>query len=154
MLPGHIVASEACCNVALTCAAPVEPTLYRMSKSAISLPLAQLNKGLCSVCSVEQVLDGVLKQQGGRVNTAKGWSVYPLCQACALRGVEAESVHQTKAQSKRSVRGLHWPHKLDTKPGKQTVHEAQHRLQTMGPGGTNTAPHEYPPLSHIVSTSS
>jgi hypothetical protein len=75
MPPGHISSSEVYCNVALTCAAPVEPTLYRMSKSAISLPLVQFNKGLCSVFGVEQVLDDALKQQGCSGNIAKGWSV-------------------------------------------------------------------------------
>jgi hypothetical protein len=111
-----------------------------MSKSAISLPLVQFNKGLCSVCGIEQVLDDAWKQQGCSGKTAKGCSVYPLCEASAVRGFEAASVRKTKAQSKRSVLA------------KKCV--GQHRLQTMGPGGINTAPHEYCPLSHKVSASS
>jgi hypothetical protein len=75
MPPGHNLSSEVYCNVALTCAAPVDPTLYRMSKSAISLPLVQFNKGLCSVCAFEQVLDDASRQQGCIGNIAKGWSV-------------------------------------------------------------------------------
>jgi hypothetical protein len=40
-------------------------------------------------------------QQGCSGNTAKGWGVYPLCEACGVRGFVAESVRQTKVQSKR-----------------------------------------------------
>jgi hypothetical protein len=104
MPPGHQLDSEVYCNVALTCAAPVETTLYGMSKSAISLPLVQFNQGLCSVCGVEQVPGDALKQQGCSGNTAKSWSVYPLCEACAVQGIEATSVRKTKAKSKRSAR--------------------------------------------------
>jgi hypothetical protein len=45
-----------------------------------------------------------LKQQGCSGNTAKSWSVYPLCEACAVPGFESTSVRQTKALSKRSAR--------------------------------------------------
>jgi hypothetical protein len=111
MPPGHLLDSEVYCNVALTCAAPVETKLYGMSKSAISLPHVQFNNGLCSVCCVEQVPGDALKQQGCSGNTAKSWSVYPLCEACAVRGFEATSVGKTKAQSKRSARANKraWP---------------------------------------------
>jgi hypothetical protein len=98
-------------NVAQTCAALVETTLYGMSKSAINLPLIQFNRGLCSVCGVNQVPDDMLKQQGCGGNTAKSWIVYPLCEACAMQGVETTSVRQTKAQGKRSARSKKraWP---------------------------------------------
>jgi hypothetical protein len=75
-----------------------------MSNSAISLPLVQFKKGLCSVCGVEQVPGDALKQQGCSGNTAKSWSVYPLCEACAAHIFKAISVCKTKAQSKRSAR--------------------------------------------------
>jgi hypothetical protein len=71
-----------------------------MSKSAIYLPFVQINKGLCSVCGVNQVPDDVLKEQGCSGETAESWSVYSLCEACAVRGYETTFVRQTKAQSK------------------------------------------------------
>jgi hypothetical protein len=103
-----------------------------MSKSAINLPLVHFNKGLSSVCGVNQVPNDVLKQQGCCGNTAKSWSVYPFCEACAVRGFETTSVRQTNcAKSKRSARAkkraLHQLHEVDTTEVALTVNETQLR---------------------------
>jgi hypothetical protein len=57
MPAGHALDPATYCNAALTCAAPVESTLYNMSASAMSQPLVIFSKGLSSICSIEQVSD-------------------------------------------------------------------------------------------------
>jgi hypothetical protein len=93
------------CNVALTCAAPVESTLYNMSASAMSQPLVNFSKGLCSICGIEQVSDEELKEQGCSGNHAKKWAACPSCVEYAAQGLKASSVRKTRIQSKRIVRG-------------------------------------------------
>jgi hypothetical protein len=48
------------------------------------------------------VPDDVLKQLGFSGNTAKGWSVFSLCEACAVLGLSSHIYAQYKAQSKKS----------------------------------------------------
>jgi hypothetical protein len=86
MPAGHALDPATYCNVALTCAAPVESTLYNMSASAMSQPLVNLSKGLCSTCGIEQVSDEELKEQGCSGNHAKKWAACPLCVGCAAQG--------------------------------------------------------------------
>jgi hypothetical protein len=64
MPAGHALDPATYCNVALTCAAPVESILYNMSASAMNQPLVHFSKGLCSVCGIEQVSDQELKGAG------------------------------------------------------------------------------------------
>jgi hypothetical protein len=93
------------CNVALTCAAPVESILYNISAIAMNQPLMHFSIGLCSVCVIEQVWDEELKEQGCSGNHAKKWAACPLCVGGAAQGFKASSVRKTKMQSKRVVRG-------------------------------------------------
>jgi hypothetical protein len=104
MLAGHAL-DPATCNVALTCAAPVESTLDNMSASAMSQPLVNFSTSLCSICGIEQVSDEELKEQGCSGNHAKKWAACPLCVGCAVQGFKARSVRKTRFQSKRIVRG-------------------------------------------------
>jgi hypothetical protein len=92
-------------HVALTCAAPVVSTLYNMSASAMSQPLVNFIKGLCSICGNEQVSDEELKEQGCSGNHTKKWAACPLCVGCAAQGFKASSVRETRIQSKKIVRG-------------------------------------------------
>jgi hypothetical protein len=105
MPAGHALDPATYCNVALTCAAPVQSTLYNMSASAMSQPLVNLSKGLCSICGIEQVSDEELKEQGCSGNHAKKWAACPLCAGCAAQGFKASSVRKTRIQSKRIVQG-------------------------------------------------
>jgi hypothetical protein len=106
MPAGHALDSAIYCNVALTCVAPVASTLCsHMSASAIKQPLVEFNKGLCSICGIEQVSDEELKEQGCSGNRAKKWAACPLCDGCATQGFKASSVRKTTIQSKRIVQG-------------------------------------------------
>jgi hypothetical protein len=105
MPAGHALDPATYCNVALTCAAPVESILYNMGASAMNQPLVHFSKGLCSVCGIEQVSDEELKEQGCSGNDAKKWAAFPLCVGGAVQGFKASSVKKTKMQSKRVVRG-------------------------------------------------
>jgi hypothetical protein len=69
MPAGHALDPATYCNVALTCAAPVESILYNMG--AMNQPLVHFGKGLCSVCGIEQVWYEELKEQGCSGNHAK-----------------------------------------------------------------------------------
>jgi hypothetical protein len=93
------------CNVALTCAAPVESTLYNMGASAMNQPLVHFSKGLCSVCGIEQVSDEELQEQGCSGDHAKKWAACPLCIGCAAQDFKSSSVKKTRVQSNRVVRG-------------------------------------------------
>jgi hypothetical protein len=103
MPAGHALDPATYCNVALTCAAPVESILYNMGASAMNQPLVHFSKGLCSVCGIEQVSDEELKEQGCSGNHAKKWAACPLCVGCAELGFKASSVRTTRMQSKRVV---------------------------------------------------
>jgi hypothetical protein len=105
MPAGHALDPAIYCNAALTCAAPVENTLYNMSASAMSQPLVNFSKGLCSICGIEQVLDEDLKEHGCSGTHAKKWAACPLCVGCAAQGFQANYVRKTRIQSKRIVRG-------------------------------------------------
>jgi hypothetical protein len=105
MSAGRALDPATYCNVALTCAAPVESTLYNMSASAMSQPLVNFSKGLCSICGIEQVWDEELKQHSCSSDHAKKWAVCPLCVGCAAQGFKASSVRKSRVQSKRIVRG-------------------------------------------------
>jgi hypothetical protein len=76
------------CNAALTCATPVESTLYNMSASAMSQPLVNCSKGWCSICGIEQVSDEELKEHGCSGNHAKKWAACPLCVRCVGRALK------------------------------------------------------------------
>jgi hypothetical protein len=90
MPAGHALDPATYCNVALTCAAPVESTLYNMSQ-----PLVNFSKGLCSICGIEQVSDEELKEQVCSGNHAKKWAACPWCVGCAAQGFKASSVRKT-----------------------------------------------------------
>jgi hypothetical protein len=105
MPAGHVLDPPTYCNAALTCAAPVESTLYNMSASGMSQPLVNFSKGLRSICGIEQVSDEELKEQGCSDDHAKKWAACPLCVGCAAQGFKASSVRKTRIQSKRIVRG-------------------------------------------------
>jgi hypothetical protein len=98
---GHALDPVVYCNVALTCAAPVEGTSYSMSASAMNEPLVVFSKGLCSI---EQVSDEGLEEQGCSGSRAKKWTVCPLCVGCAAQGFKASSVRKTREQSTWAVR--------------------------------------------------
>jgi hypothetical protein len=68
---GHALDPAIYWNVALTCVAPVESTLYNMSASAMKQPLVQFSKGLCSICGIELVSDEELREQGCSGHRAK-----------------------------------------------------------------------------------
>jgi hypothetical protein len=104
MSVGHALDPVVYCNVALTCAAPVESTLYSMSASAMNQPLVVFSKGLCSICGIEQVSDEGLEEQGCSSSRANKWTVCPLCVGCAAQGFKASSVRKTREQSTRAVR--------------------------------------------------
>jgi hypothetical protein len=110
MPAGHALDPATYCNVALTCAAPVESILYNMGASAMNQPLLHFSKGLCSVCGIEQVSGEELKEQGCSGNDAKKWAACPLCVGCAAQGFKASSVRKTRMQSKRVVRGQERAH--------------------------------------------
>jgi hypothetical protein len=107
MPAGHALDPATYCNAALTCAAPVESTLYNMSGSAMSQPLVNFSKGMCSICGIEHLSDKELKEHayGCSGNHAKKWAACPLCVGCAVQGFKASSVRKTRIQSKRIVRG-------------------------------------------------
>jgi hypothetical protein len=105
MPAGHSLDPATYCNAALTCAAPVESTLYNMSASAMNEPLVRFSKGLCSMCGIEQVSDEDLKEQGCGGNHTAKWAACPLCVECAAHGFKASSMRKTRTQSKRIVRG-------------------------------------------------
>jgi hypothetical protein len=94
MPAGHALDPATYCNVALTCAAPVESILHNMGASAMNQPLLHFSKGLCSVCGIEQVSDEVLKEQGCSGNLAKKWAVFQLCVGGAAQGFKASSVRK------------------------------------------------------------
>jgi hypothetical protein len=95
---GHALDPVVYCNVALTCAAPVESTLYSMSASAMNQPLVVFSKGLCSICGIEQVSDEGLEEQGCSGRRANKWTVCPLCVGCAAQGFKASTVRKTREQ--------------------------------------------------------
>jgi hypothetical protein len=101
---GHALNPAIHCNVALTCVALVESTLYNMSASAMKQPLVEFSKGLFSIFGMEQVSDEELKEQGYSGNRAKKWAACPLCVGCAAQGFKASSVRKTRTQSKRIAR--------------------------------------------------
>ena len=101
---GHTLESEVYCNVALTCAALIESTLYGVSISALNLPLVDFNKGLCSVCGVAGVSAADRKEQKCRGNVLKNCDAYPVCNACAEQGFKFMPVRKTKAQASMKVR--------------------------------------------------
>jgi hypothetical protein len=96
MLAGHALDPATYCNVALTCAAPVESILYNMGASAMNQPLVHFSRGLCSVYGIEQVSDEELKEQGCSGNLAKKWGGCPLCVGCAAQGFKPSSVRKTR----------------------------------------------------------
>jgi hypothetical protein len=98
MPAGHALDPATYCNAALTCAAPVESTLYNMSASGMSQPLVNFSNGLCSICGIEQVLDEELKEHGCSGNHAKKWAACPLCVGCAAQGFKASSVRKFRAR--------------------------------------------------------
>jgi hypothetical protein len=107
MPAGHALDPATYCNAALTCAALVESILYNMSASAMSQPLVNFSKGLCSICGIEQVSVEELKEHayGCSGNHAKKWAACPLCIGCAVQGFKASSVRKTRIHSKRIVQG-------------------------------------------------
>jgi hypothetical protein len=105
MSAGRALDPATYCNVALTCAAPVESTLHNMSASAMSQPLVIFSKGLCSICGIERVWGEELKKHGCSSNHAKKWAACPLCVGCAAQGFKASSVRKSRVQNKRIVRG-------------------------------------------------
>jgi hypothetical protein len=101
---GHVLEGVVYCNAALTCAAPIESTLYGMNKTAFKLPLVHFERGVCSICGVEKISDDARKEQGCSGNSVKSWAAYPLCLVCVAQGLQATAMHKTKAQRKRNVR--------------------------------------------------
>jgi hypothetical protein len=53
-----------------------------MSASAMSQPLVNFSKSLCSTCGIEQVSDEELKEHGCSCNHAKKWAACPLDVLC------------------------------------------------------------------------
>jgi hypothetical protein len=96
MPAGHALDPATYCNVALTCGAPVESTLYNMSASGMSQPLLNFSKGLCSICGIEQVLAEELKEQGCSGNHAKKWAACPLCVGCAGQGFNRKELGEPR----------------------------------------------------------
>jgi hypothetical protein len=101
---GHALDPAIYCDVALTCVAPVESTLFNMSASAMQ-PLVEFSKGLYSICGIEEESDEELREQGCSGNCAKKWAACPLCVGCAEQGFKACSLRKTKTQSKRIIQG-------------------------------------------------
>ena len=54
MPDGHRLADKVYCNESLSCAAPVESTLYNCSASVLESTLVQFDNGLCSLCGLVQ----------------------------------------------------------------------------------------------------
>jgi hypothetical protein len=104
MPAGHALENTIYCNVALTCAAPLESTLYGLSASALKQPLVDFSKSSCSICGVEQLSDAARKDQGCNGDKVKSWTAYPLCGSCAARGFKPTPVRKTESQSARAAR--------------------------------------------------
>ena len=105
MPDGHRLADKVYCNESLSCAAPVETTLYNCSASVLKSTLVQFDKGLCSLCGLVQLTKTQRKEQGCKGDVQGKWSQnYPRCDSCAAQGLTAASVHKTKAASQASVR--------------------------------------------------
>ena len=94
LLPnGHMLAAEFYCNARLTCAAPVESTLYNLTSSALKQPFVNV---LSCVCGVVQLSKAHCRDQGCTSSTVKRWRAYPLCTGCAQKGFKPLSVRSTK----------------------------------------------------------
>jgi hypothetical protein len=85
MPAGHALDPATYRNAALTCAAPIESTLYNMSASAMSQPLVNFSKSLCSICGIEQVSDVELKEHSCN-HARSGQRAH-----CALGGLRRDS---------------------------------------------------------------
>lgn len=103
MPAGHVL-EEIYCSEVLTCAAPVETTLYGGSTSALNLPLVDFSKGVCSICGIVEVSAAARKEQKCRGDKPSNWDAFPLCDKCAARGFVAEPVRTTQAQAKQAAR--------------------------------------------------
>jgi hypothetical protein len=104
MPAGHALDPATYCNVALTCAAPVEIILYNMGASAMNQPLMHFRQGLCSVCGMEQVSDEELKEQGYSGSHAKEWAACPLCPLCGSVPIVRQRAHCALDMLRRASR--------------------------------------------------
>ena len=96
---GHMLAADFYCNALLTCAAPVESTLYSLSSSALKQPFVNFQKSTCCICGVVQLSNPHCRDQGCAGTTVKQWRAYLLCSGCAEKGFKPLTVSSTKGQS-------------------------------------------------------
>jgi hypothetical protein len=80
----HTLSKWLFCNTQLSCARPIETTLYSISPSTAKV--IDFDKNICSACGRESVPNAVCKEQGCLRGAPRHWSMFPLCQSCAAGG--------------------------------------------------------------------
>ena len=102
---GHMLAADFYCNSLLTCAAPVESTLYNLSSSALKQPFVNFQKSTCCICGVVYFSNAHCRDQGCPGTTVKQWRAFPLCGGCTDKGFKPLTVSSTKGQSAQRACG-------------------------------------------------
>ena len=101
----HMLAADFYSNALLTCAAPVESTLYNLSSSALKQPFVNFQKSTCCICGVVYFSNAHCRDQGCPGTTVKQWRAFPLCGGCTDKGFKPLTVSSTKGQSAQRACG-------------------------------------------------
>lgn len=98
----HSLCKWVTCNTALSCAEPMETTLYSIG-TTVAVKLGW-GKNMCSACGTDTVDSERRKEQGCLRGAPRDWTAYPLCERCEAAGLPPAMHKPTRLRAVRAAR--------------------------------------------------